>query len=143
MSKSFITTNELLAALARILDKKTTRIPSTRKLSVRAVEDEAGLGDGSAYYYQDVLLKIKEAIKRDKVKRLNIGEDTTLKEKLKSETNIKNKYRSKINALNKRISLMAKEHNELYQQMVMYREKVEELEDKLSLIEVKKLNKMK
>lgn len=137
MSKSIITANELLAALARILDKKTIRIPSTRKLSVRAVEDEAGLGDGSAYYYQDVLLKIKEAIKRDKVKRLSIGEDTTLKEKLKSEINTKNKYRTKIGLLNKRIRLMAKEHNELYQQLVMYRDKVEELEGKLSLLEAK------
>lgn len=138
MSKSFITATELLDALARILDKKTVRIPPTRKLSVRAVEDEAGLGDGSAYYYKDVLGKIKEAIKRDKFKCLGVNEDRALKEKLKSEINTKNKYREKITFLNNRISLMAKEHNELHQQLVMYKEKVEELECKLSLQELKK-----
>jgi len=133
MYKSVLTAVELVNALDRIINEKTIRIAPSRKLSVRAVEDEAGLGDGSAYYYQDVLLKIKKAIKSEKVKRTGLTEDLKLKEKLRSETKIKNKYREKIAFLEDRIQLMAKEHNELYQQLLMYKEKADDLESRLSL----------
>ena len=106
MTRESITELELFNAVERIINKETIRIPSSRKLSVRAVEDEAGLGDGSAYYYEDV---------------------------------IKDKYREKISLLDNRLKLMAKEHNELFQQMIMYKEKAEDLENKILLDEKKDL----
>ena len=49
MSKKEDTLYALEAALERILQQQTKRIPCTRKLSVRAVEEEANLGNGSGY----------------------------------------------------------------------------------------------
>ena len=46
MSKSEHTKIQLLKALERILLQKPERISPEQKLSVRAVENEAGLGDG-------------------------------------------------------------------------------------------------
>ncbi|MBE3754781.1 hypothetical protein HJ201_09390 [Vibrio parahaemolyticus] len=60
MSKSQITRVELENALKRILSGKTERIAPNRKISVKAVEEEAGLGDGSAYYYKEVIDEIKK-----------------------------------------------------------------------------------
>ena len=62
MSKSQITRVELEQALDRLLSGKTERIAPNRKVSVKAVEEEAGLGDGSAYYYKDIVQKIKKAV---------------------------------------------------------------------------------
>lgn len=55
MSKSQITKVELEQALGRILSGKTHRVDPARKISVKAVEEEAGLSDGSAYYYKDIV----------------------------------------------------------------------------------------
>jgi hypothetical protein len=60
MSKSENTLLMLEAALDRISQGKPKRIPATRKLSVRAVEEEAGLGNGSGYYYPEFVQKIKQ-----------------------------------------------------------------------------------
>lgn len=138
MARENITELELFNAIDRIINKETIRIPSSRKLSVRAVEDETGLADGSAYYYEDVIKKIKELVLSNKKKGSNTQSITDLKllkDKLKKEINTKNKYREKIALLDNRIKLMAKEHNELFQQMIMYKEKADVLESKLSLIE--------
>lgn len=62
MSKSQITKVELEQALGRILSGKTHRVDPARKISVKAVEEEAGLGDGSAYYYKDIVQKSKSPL---------------------------------------------------------------------------------
>ncbi|MCV5977011.1 hypothetical protein OFO29_32230, partial [Escherichia coli] len=60
MSKSENTLLVLEAALERIKQGKPKRIPAHRKLSVRAVEEEANLGNGSGYYYPDFVEKVKQ-----------------------------------------------------------------------------------
>jgi replication-associated recombination protein RarA len=59
MNKSENTLLALEAALERIKQGKPKRIPAHRKLSVRAVEEEANLGNGSGYYYPDFVEKVK------------------------------------------------------------------------------------
>jgi hypothetical protein len=56
--------NKLKAAFERIKNGNTTAIPIGEKLTIRNVETEAGMGDGSAYYYPEFIDAIKEA-KRD------------------------------------------------------------------------------
>lgn len=59
MDKKENTSRLLHAALKRLLNGKPQRIPPGRKLSVRAVEEESGLGNGSAYYYPDLIEEIR------------------------------------------------------------------------------------
>ncbi|MDH5924576.1 hypothetical protein L8R85_26745, partial [Vibrio splendidus] len=59
MGKSHITRLKIEEALERIISGKTIIIPASQKLSVKAVEEEAGLGSGSVYYYPDIISKIK------------------------------------------------------------------------------------
>jgi|AGFS01.1.fsa_nt_gi hypothetical protein len=97
MNKKENTLLRLDAALERIMSHNTRRIPSGRKLSTRAVEDEAGLGNGSAYYYPEIIQKIRnyqrqyrskaplgDAISSDKWKQ-KVGEVEREKEKLRTE----------------------------------------------------------
>ncbi|MGI1272497.1 hypothetical protein [Enterobacter kobei] len=58
MSKRDSTLLVLEEALARILNKTPLRVPQARKLSARSVEAEAGLSNGSAYYYPELIGKI-------------------------------------------------------------------------------------
>lgn len=142
MARENITELELFNAIERIINKVTIRIPPSRKLSVRAVEDEAGLGDGSAYYYEDVITKVKSLALKEKKKGSNehsITDLKLLKNRLIKEINTKDKYREKISLLDNRLKLMAKEHNELFQQMIMYKEKAEDLENKIRLADKKTL----
>tara|TARA_R110002012_G_scaffold52191_1_gene134120 strand:- start:21381 stop:21806 length:426 start_codon:yes stop_codon:yes gene_type:complete len=136
MNKSNLTKLELENAINRIQKGETIRIPPTRKLSVRAVEDEANLGDGSAYYYKDVIEKIKLIANKSKTGTTitNGGSSgVVLREKLKKEINIKEKYRAEIKALKDRLSLMAKTHNELALEVMMYKQLSEDLEGQLLL----------
>jgi hypothetical protein len=136
MDKSNLTKQELENAISRIQSGETKRIPSTRKLSVRAVEDEAGLGDGSAYYYKDVIDKIKQAKNNTNLDSNTIiggSSDVILRDKLKKETQIKNKYRIEIRELKERLTLMTKTHNELALEVNMYKQRVENLEAKINL----------
>ncbi|MDN3612616.1 hypothetical protein QWZ16_23760 [Vibrio ostreicida] len=68
---------------------KTERIDPTRKISVKAVEEEAGLGDGSAYYYKDIVSTIKEAVIQNspKARKQNLYEEkiANLRERLANE----------------------------------------------------------
>lgn len=129
---------ELFNAIDRIINTETIRIPSSRRLSVRAVEDEAGLGDGSAYYYSEVIKKIKKCIFESKNLKTSTHQGTDfarVKENLKKEIKIKDKYRQKILLLEDRIKLMAKEHNELARQMVMYKEMAEDLQNQMASLD--------
>mgnify|MGYP001196031933 CR=1 FL=1 len=133
MNKSNLTKLDLENAINRIQKGETIRIPPTRKLSVRAVEDEANLGDGSAYYYKDIIEKIKHIAANSKmgttISHSGLNQ-VLLREKLKKEIKIKEKYRAEICVLKERLSLMAKTHNELALEVQMYKQRSEELEDK-------------
>ena len=60
MSKSENTRLALESALERIKQGKPKRIPTHRKLSVRAIEEEANVGNGSGYYYPEFVEKVKK-----------------------------------------------------------------------------------
>jgi len=60
------TEDKLRAALQRILEGKPRLIDTKRKLSVRAVEDEADVGKDTAYYYGGLIdeVKLRAALQR-------------------------------------------------------------------------------
>lgn len=134
MSKSEHTKIQLLKALERILLQKPERISPEQKLSVRAVENEAGLGDGSAYYYKDIIKKIRDEINRsdEKAKFVQNELETTLITKLRNslqaEKRLKEKYRMEIIKLRKQLSLMAAQHNSMTLQIQLHMTKIAELE---------------
>jgi hypothetical protein len=132
MSKSETTIIKLEEALERICTKNTLLIPPTQKLSVKAVEEEAGLGDGSAYYYKDIVQKIKNSIvkRSPKANIQNAYEEkiASLRERLNNETRLKDKYRNQVEEFKERLANMASQHNELALTIQQYQYKVAELE---------------
>ena len=56
------TERKLTDAFSRILRGCPQVIPKKRKLSVKAVEDEAGLGRNSAFYYEQLRAEIAETV---------------------------------------------------------------------------------
>ncbi len=132
MSKSQITKVELEQALGRILSGKTHRVDPARKISVKAVEEEAGLGDGSAYYYKDIVQKIKESAIRNspKIRNQNAYEDkiSSLRDRLNKEIKLKEKYREQVEDLKEQLSSMASQHNQLTLMIQQYQYKISEFE---------------
>ncbi|WP_323981643.1 hypothetical protein [Aeromonas media] len=132
MSKSQITQAELAAALQRILSGKTTRISPERKLSVKAVEEEAGLGNGSAYYYQNIIDDIKKVVVKShrstSIDNEYIDKLTNLRLKLKDEQRLKEQYRAELTEMRKHLTLMANQHNQLSIIIQQYKDKVLALE---------------
>ena len=143
MSKSQITRVELEQALDRLLSGKTERIAPNRKVSVKAVEEEAGLGDGSAYYYKDIVQKIKKAVvlNSPKIKAKNVYEDkiSSLRERLNKEIKLKEKYRDQVEDYKELLVNMASQHNQLALMIQQYQYKIAELE---SIDKVHKLEKL-
>jgi chromosome segregation ATPase len=97
VKKSKNTLIALEAALERIVQGSPKHISSARKLSVRAVEEEANLGNGSGYYYPEIIEKVRRA-KAD-VEKENGGNTLSEIKKARKELNnqkrIKNDYREK------------------------------------------------
>ncbi|MGL5128563.1 MAG: hypothetical protein ACRC7D_10475 [Aeromonas popoffii] len=132
MSKSQITQAELAAAIQRVLSGKTTRISPERKLSVKAVEEEAGLGNGSAYYYQDIIDDIKKVAVKSQcgtsIDNEYIDKLTSLRLKLKDEQRLKDQYRTELTKMKKCLALMASQHNQLSIIIQQYKDRVLALE---------------
>lgn len=131
MNKSLLTIQELNKALERILLGKTIRIAPERKLSIKSVEEEAGLGDGTAYYYKDIVKKIKSHIAQKQTSLpvdVSSNEIKSLREKLRNESRLKNKYRDQIKELNLKLSLLAAQNNEFAISIQQYQQRVLELE---------------
>ncbi len=132
MSKSQITRVELENALKRILSGKTERIAPNRKISVKAVEEEAGLGDGSAYYYKEIVSTIKEAAINNspKARNQNLYEEkiANLRERLANEKRLKEKYYKQSEDYKEQLSEMASQHNQLALIIQQYQYKISELE---------------
>lgn len=135
MGKSHITRLKIEEALERILQRKPKVISSTQKLSVKAVEEEAGLGSGSVYYYQDIVNKIKERSlnQSSNPKGNSLYEEriVALRGKLKKETKLKEKYRSEVNDLKNQLASMASQHNQLALIIQQYQYQVAELDAKI------------
>lgn len=136
MSKSENTRLELLNAIDRILTGKTIRIDAKRGLSAIAVEEEANLGNGSAYYYKDVIEKIKllksKAITQKQVQQNS--DVTKLRERLANEKRLKEKYRNEVANLKEQMSLMAATHNALALSNHQFLKKINDLECELHLL---------
>ncbi|WMP09934.1 hypothetical protein [Vibrio parahaemolyticus] len=130
MSKSENTRLALEAALERIKQGKPKRIPAHRKLSVRAVEEEANLGNGSGYYYPEFVEKVKQtkaeiAVGKGEVVRPEIQ---TVRTKLKEQKRIKDNYKAKYEAEREKLALFAAAQHHLNDKLVQALARVDELE---------------
>lgn len=143
MSKSNVTRVKIEEALERILQGHQKIVPSSQKLSVKAVEEEAGLGSGSIYYYPELVSRIKEHTlntqKKNQHNSLYEERISSLQKRLKNEKRLKEKYRFEIIELKSQLSNMASQHNQLALIIQQYQIKINELEhlDKVHRIESK------
>ncbi|WP_210441885.1 hypothetical protein [Vibrio crassostreae] len=138
MSKSENTLLALEAALDRITHRKPKRIPSHRKLSVRAVEEEANLGNGSGYYYPEFVEKVKQAkaeIATGKGEHVQ-PEIQTVRAKLNEQKRIKSNYKEKYNEAREQLALFAASQHHLNDKLVHALARIDELEfDNAGLLE--------
>ena len=137
MSKSENTLLKLEAALQRILDGQTKRIPDNRKLSVRAVEEEAGLGNGSCYYYGAFKSRVREEILRLKIApqgRLTHQPQEALRHKFNQERKVKIQYREKAAGMKRRLAVMAAEHHQLSHALRVAHSRIEALEKEITAL---------
>lgn len=114
------------------------RIDPNRKISVKAVEEEAGLGDGSAYYYKDIVSTIKETAINNppRARNQNLYEEkiANLRERLANEKRLKEKYYKQAEDYKEQLSEMASQHNQLalmiqqYQYQYQYQYQIAALE---------------
>ncbi|CAH8187728.1 hypothetical protein D8T65_23910 [Vibrio vulnificus] len=130
MGKSENTLIALEAALERIAQGKPKNIPTTRKLSVRAVEEEAKLGNGSGYYYPEFVQKIKQT--KAEIAKGNgeyvKPEVDAVREKLNEQKRIKNNFKQKHQEANDKLALIAASQHHLNDQLVKALARIEELE---------------
>lgn len=130
MSKSENTRLALETALERIKQGKPKRIPTHRKLSVRAVEEEANLGNGSGYYYPDFVEKVKQT----KAEIAEGQSDTvqpeiqTVRTKLKEQKRIKENFKAKYDAEREKLALFAAAQHHLNDKLVQALARIDELE---------------
>ncbi|MEH0093624.1 hypothetical protein V6235_11490 [Vibrio metschnikovii] len=130
MGKSENTLIALEAALDRIVNGKPKRIPPHRKLSIRAVEEEANLGNGSGYYYPDLVEKVKQTKAEIAAGNGEIvqPEIQTVRTKLKEQKRIKDNYKSKYDAEREKLALFAAKQHHLNDKLVQALARIEELE---------------
>lgn len=124
----------LETALQRILDGQPEHIPEHRKLSVRAVEEEANLGNGSGYYYPAIVEKIKAAKADARAKQTGKKPATALekaREGKKQETKVKEKYRKQRDELLMDKEHMAAVHHQLSHALRKAHKRIAELEIEL------------
>lgn len=130
MSKSENTLLALEAALERITMGKPKNIPKARKLSVRAVEEEAKLGNGSGYYYPELVQKVKQT--KTKIAKGNgkyvKPEVDAVRDKLNEERRIKSNFKQKYEDKKEKLSLIAASQHHLNDQLVKALVRIEELE---------------
>ncbi|MEZ8013487.1 MULTISPECIES: hypothetical protein [Vibrio] len=130
MSKSENTLLKLEAALERIKQGKPKRIPTHRKLSVRAVEEEANLGNGSGYYYPEFVEKVKKT-KADIAEgqgEIVQPEIQTVRTKLKEQKRIKENFKAKYEAEREKLALFAASQHHLNDKLVQALAHIEDLE---------------
>ncbi len=134
MSKSENTLLALEAALDRIAQGKPKRIPTHRKLSVRAVEEEANLGNGSGYYYPEFVEKVKQTKAEIAAGKGEIiqPEVQTVRAKLNEQKRIKENFKVKYETERKKLALFAAAQHHLNDRLVKALAHIEDLEFKNS-----------
>lgn len=130
MSKSENTLLALEAALERIKQGRPKRIPTRRKLSVRAVEEEANLGNGSGYYYPEFVEKVKQTKAEIAAGKGEIiqPEVQTVRAKLNEQKRIKENFKAKYEAERKKLALFAASQHHLNDKLVQAMAHIEDLE---------------
>lgn len=130
MSKSENTRLAIEAALERIKQGKPKRIPTHRKLSVRAVEEEANLGNGSGYYYPEFVEKVKQTKAEIAAGKGEIiqPEIQTVRTKLKEQKRIKENFKAKYEAEREKLALFAASQHHLNDKLVQALAHIDELE---------------
>ncbi|WP_337219944.1 hypothetical protein [Vibrio parahaemolyticus] len=130
MNKSENTQLALEAALERIKQGKPKRIPTHRKLSVRAVEEEANLGNGSGYYYPDFVEKVKQT--KAEIAEGNgeivLPEIQSVRTKLNEQKRIKQNYKEKYESEKEKLALFAAAQHHLNDKLVKALARIDELE---------------
>ena len=115
------------AALQRIIDGKPQRIDKSKKLSVSAVQKEAGLGQGSIYYYPALVDKIKRLIietkAKDSLDDKPKNDVARLRAEKKKEIQVKENYRDQVDALKDKLKQAAADHHRLAY-MIYERDKI-------------------
>lgn len=130
MGKSENTLVALEAALDRIANGNPKHIPKSRKLSVRAVEEEAKLGNGSGYYYPEFVEKVKQT-KVDIAERKGEyvqPEIQAVRGKLKEQKRIKSNFKDKYEAEREKLALFAAAQHHLNDKLVKALARIDELE---------------
>ncbi|MFA0630710.1 hypothetical protein AB4589_23550 [Vibrio sp. 10N.222.49.A3] len=130
MSKSENTRLALEVALERIKEGKPKRIPIHRKLSVRAVEEEANLGNGSGYYYPEFIEKVKQ-VKADiaEAKGEHVQpEIQSVRAKLNEQKRIKHNYKEKYESEKEKLNLFAAAQHHLNDKLVQTLARIDDLE---------------
>lgn len=130
MGKSENTFLALEAALERIIQGKPKNIPAIRRLSVRAVEEEAKLGNGSGYYYPDFVEKVKQT--KTNISKSNgeyvKPEVDAIRDKLNEQKRIKRNFKQKYEDTRKKLSLIAASQHHLNDKLVKALAQIDELE---------------
>lgn len=130
MGKSENTFLALEAALERIIQGKPKNIPAIRRLSVRAVEEEAKLGNGSGYYYPDFVEKVKQT--KANISKSNgeyvKPEVDAIRDKLNEQKRIKRNFKQKYEDTKKKLSLIAASQYHLNDKLVKALAQIDELE---------------
>jgi len=122
MNKKENTLLRLEAALERILKGEPQRVLPSRKLSVRAIEVESGLGNGSAYYYSEIIEKIKNSKRKIELCTSTVqplGQSDKWKKKSNEAERLKDKFRDEAKELK---TLNAQIAADQYRQMSALRE---------------------
>ncbi|MGI2145060.1 hypothetical protein [Shewanella frigidimarina] len=130
MSKSENTLLLLEAALERITQGSSKRIPTHRKLSVRAVEEEANLGNGSGYYYPEFVQKIKQ-VKADIAEAKGEyvqPEIQSVRLKLNEQKRIKQNYKEKYLAVREQLANFAAAQHHLNDKLVQALARIDDLD---------------
>ncbi|MEI4955103.1 hypothetical protein [Aeromonas caviae] len=130
MNKSENTLMILEAAFQRIIQGQPKHIPKSRKLSVRAVEEEANLGNGSGYYYPDFVAKIKAT--KSEIAAGNgevaIPEIQLVRAKLNEQKRIKSNFKEKYESEKDKLALFAAAQHQLNDKLVKALAQISELE---------------
>lgn len=135
MSKRDNTLLILEEALARVLSGDTRRIPPTRKLSARAVETEAGLSNGSAYYYPEFIEKISTLKHKFDPSVPLLSSASRMgkwKEKAQEAERLKSKFRGECNELKQLNAQIAADQ---YRQMMALQEAIQKITELEKIIE--------
>lgn len=130
MGKGENTLITLEAALDRIVNGKPKHIPISRKLSVRAVEEEAKLGNGSGYYYPEFVEKVKQTkvdIAEGKGEYVQ-PEIQSVRAKLNEQKRIKSNYKEKYEKEREKLALFAAAQHHLNDKLVKALAHIETLE---------------